>query len=151
MYGAQGQHIIPDSNVFLPTLVGSSPYSINVIPNVCGDGHRTGSEVWDDANTSNGDGWSSSWALESGYSWTGGSTTKADVCLEVCVGSKRFTSRTNYWDDGNTQNGDGCSSTWSVEIGWSWSEGTMSTKDVWSKKWWNENELTTIIKTFNLK
>ena len=135
MYGTQVQQFIPDSYLFLPALVSSSPYSINVIANVCGDGYRTSSEVWDDGNSSSGDGWSSSWTLESGYSWTGGTTTTSDVCSEVCGDGKRFTFSASYWDDGNTSDGDGCSSTWSIETGFTWSGGSSTAPDIWSETW----------------
>ena len=37
------------------------------------------------------------------------------------------------WDDGNTLSGDGCSSSCVVESGYTWSGGSASTKDTWSK------------------
>ena len=37
------------------------------------------------------------------------------------------------WDDGNTSSGDGCSSSCVVESEYTWSGGSASTKDTWSK------------------
>ena len=37
------------------------------------------------------------------------------------------------WDDGNTSSGDGCSSSCVVESGYTWSGGSASTRDTWSK------------------
>ena len=34
------------------------------------------------------------------------------------------------WDDGNTQNGDGWSSLWTIEMGYTWSIGANGTKDI---------------------
>ena len=131
-YGSQGQQLIPNSNVFLPTLVGSSPYTINVVANVWGDGKRTGSETWDDNNSSSGDGWSATCSIETGWTCSGGTSTTPDSWSEYWGDGKRFNSLSTYWDDGNTSNGDGCSSTWSVEIGFTWSGGSSTAPDVWS-------------------
>ena len=38
------------------------------------------SEQWDDGNNANGDGWNSMWIIESGFLWSGGSTTSKDMC-----------------------------------------------------------------------
>lgn len=46
-------------------------FGIEVEPEVCGDGQVTGNESCDDTNTDNGDGCSSSCAIESGYSCNG--------------------------------------------------------------------------------
>ena len=74
-----------------------------------------------------GDGWSSSWELESGWSCTGGSSTTKDICSEIWGDCGRFNSLSTYWDDGNTINGDGWSSICSIETGWNWSGGTTTT------------------------
>ena len=60
-YGSIPYTKIPLSNIFLPTLVGSSPYTVSMVDSIWGDAKRTGSETWDDANTSDGDGWNSIW------------------------------------------------------------------------------------------
>ena len=113
------------------TCSGGSSTSKDVWINseTCGDGIKFNSAFtyWDDGNTLSGDGWSSSWGVESGWSCTGGSSTTKDVCSEICGDSKRFNSLSTYWDDGNTISGDGWSSICSKETGWSWSGGTLTT------------------------
>ena len=102
---------------------------------ICGDGIRfnTVSTYWDDANTIAGDGWNNLCTIESGWIWTGGSTSSKDTWSEVCGDGKRFNSLSTYCDDGNFNNGDGCTSGWSIESGWSWSGGTTSAKDTWTE------------------
>ena len=134
-YGTQGKILIPNNNVFLPTLVGSSPYTINVIANVCGDGKRTGSEIWDDNNSSSGDGWNATWTIETGWTWSGGTASTRDTWTEIWGDGKRFNLLSTYWDDANIVGGDGWSSTWSVENGYTWSGGTSTASDVWSETW----------------
>ena len=53
---------IPSSAYFYPQYVGGNPF-------FWGDGKRLGTESWDDGNSSSGDGCSSSWTIESGYTW----------------------------------------------------------------------------------
>ena len=69
---------ISSSDIFLPNLVGASPYNINISGSICGDGLRTGTEAWDDGNKNNGDGWSSTCSVENGFSWSGGNFTSKD-------------------------------------------------------------------------
>ena len=113
------------SNLFLPKLIGSSPYNINISPTVWGDGLRSDSEVCDDGNTNNGDGWSSSWLIESGWTCAGGSSTSKDICI-IQTSSVPWgngiteTALNEQWDDGNTNNGDGWSATWTIEQGYVW-------------------------------
>ena len=75
---------ISSSDLFLPYFVGASPYNINIADSICGDGFRTGTESWDDGNKNNGDGWSSVWSTESGWTWLGGSQSNKDICREIC-------------------------------------------------------------------
>ena len=102
---------------------------------VWGDGNRFNSlsSYCDDGNTSNGDGWSSSWGTESGWNWSGGSTTSKDICVEIWGDGIRYNSITTYWDDGNLVNGDGCNSLCIKEIGWNWLGGSATSKDAWSE------------------
>ena len=80
-YSSQSSYIpIPMNNIFLPSLVSNSPYTINSAATVWGDGKRTGVETWDDGNVISGDGWSSTWTVESGFTWTGGSSSSKDIC-----------------------------------------------------------------------
>ena len=124
---------IPMSNIFLPTLVGSSPYNITIVTEICGDSRKTGTESWDDGNLFVNDGWSSAWSIETGWTCSGGSSTSKDTCSEICGDGKRFTLVSTYCDDGNTKNGDGWNSIWTKETGWTWSGGNSSTKDTWSE------------------
>ena len=75
---------ISSSNLFLPRLVGASPYNINIADSICGDGFRTGTEAWDDGNKKNGDGWSSVWSTESGWTCSEGSQLNKDIWNEIC-------------------------------------------------------------------
>ena len=110
-------------------MVDSSPYSIKVLRSVCGNGARTGGEEWDDGNIVSGDGWGSSWTVETGWKWTGGNSSTKDSCVEVWGDGKRFNTNSTYWDDGNTDNGDGWSSKWEIESDWTWTGGSTTTKD----------------------
>ena len=120
---------IPNSNLYLPNLVSSSPFNIEVF-SVWTDGYRTGSEVWDDSNKIDGDGCSSTWTIESGWGCYGGGTYSKDS-WEVWGDGIRFSSLA--WDDGNSVSGDGWSSTWLTETkaGYIWLGGTSTTKDTW--------------------
>ena len=99
---------------------------------ICGDGIRLNSNTtyWDDGNIKDGDGWSSSWAIETGWSWSSSTTTSTNKWSEICGDGKRFNTNTTYWDDGNTIDGDGCSNNWIIETGWSWSGGTLTSSDI---------------------
>ena len=46
---------------------------------VWGDGYRAGTEIWDDGNALNSDGWTSSWQIEDGYVCSGGTVTGRDT------------------------------------------------------------------------
>ena len=115
-------------------------------------------ELWDDGNTSNRDGCSSVWSVESGYSCTGGSTTSKDIWVAWLAGySQDVLNPTSWivlwgdglraglesWDDSNTSNGDGCKSDCSsVESGWVCSGGSTTSRDIWTKwdKWYYQND-----------
>ena len=118
----------------------------------CGDGFRVGSEVCDDGNTSNGDGWSSNClTIESGYAWTGGSLTSKDTCTLWSAGFYPDSTKASWitlwgdglragseaWDDANTSNGDGCSSDCTtIEAKYVWFGGSTTSKDTCIK--WNK-------------
>ena len=125
---------IPMQYVYLPTLVSPSPFNINVIQTVWGDSKRTGTEEWDDGNTSNGDGWNHSWNEETGFGWYGGNTVSIDT-WEAWGDSVVNKIDITAWDDGNTSNGDGCSNHWHVEAGWTWTGGSTSSVDTWNEIW----------------
>ena len=117
------------------TCSGGSSSTKDAWTEICGDGKRfnTISAYCDDGNTLNGDGCNSTWSIETGFTWTGGSLSTKDSWSEVWGDGKRYSSVSTFCDDGNTNNGDGWSSTCSNEIGWSWSGGSSSTKDTWSE------------------
>ena len=104
---------------------------------IWGDGIRFNSfsTYWDDANKINGDGWNSSCSVETGWKWTGGDSTTKDKWDEIWGDGIRFNSNSTYWDDGNKNNGDGCNSSWSIEVGWSCLGGTTSNKDICTEIW----------------
>ena len=116
---------------------GGSITSKDTCSENCGDGKRfsTFANSWDDANTRDNDGCSSSWTIENGWTWSGGTPTARDIWTEVCGDGKRFNSILTYWDDGNAYNDDGCNNYWGIESGWKCSGGTSSTKDVWTEIW----------------
>jgi cysteine-rich repeat protein len=116
-----------------------------------GDGLRYGAELWDDGNASSGDGWSNDCrTVESNYIWVGGSTTTSDTCSQWATGYGPTGSPTpdtwveiwgdglrvgvEIWDDGNTNNADGCSSDClSVEANYIWTGGSSSSIDTCSQ------------------
>ena len=102
---------------------------------IWGDGKRFNSisTYCDDGNTTNNDGCDSSCLIESGWTWSGGHSSTNDIWTEIWGDGKRFNSKSSYWDDGNTNNGDGCNSSWQVEIGWSWASGSTTSQDSWSE------------------
>ena len=117
------------------TWTGGSSTTKDTCSEICGDSKRfnTLTTSWEDGNTANSDGWSSTWSVETGWTWSGGSSTTKDTSSEICGDSKRFNTLTTSWEDGNTANNDGCSSTWDVETGWTWSGGSSTTKDTCSE------------------
>ena len=105
----------------------------NIVAEICGDGFRIGSEQWDDSGTKSGDGWDSNWKVETGWIWSGGSVDSKDACSEDWGDGIRFNSNSTYWDDGNTHNDDGWSSTWAIETGWTCKGGSLTSKDTWTE------------------
>jgi cysteine-rich repeat protein len=84
---------------------------------ICGDGKRGVNEACDDGNERSGDGCSSSCVVESGFKCVSDTFTSIDTCTKasVCGNGKREDAE--LCDDGNTFNGDGCSTTCVVESG----------------------------------
>jgi cysteine-rich repeat protein len=68
--------------------------------------------------------------VEDGWLCSGGSATTPDKCVEVCGEGRNYHSYANACDDGNTVDGDGCSSTCLVETGWTCTGGNMARPDV---------------------
>ena len=106
---------------------------------------NSASTYWDDGNNLNGDGCNSSCAIETGFSWAGGSATTKDICSEICGDGKRFSTSSTSWDDANTVNGDGWNSSWTIEVGWNWSGGTPTTKDTWTEVWGDGKRFNSIL------
>jgi cysteine-rich repeat protein len=102
---------------------------------VWGDSLRHTDEGCDDGNTSDGDGWSSTCTIETGWNWAGGSSSSPDTCSEIWGDGMRFNSVSSYWDDGNTNSNDGWSSICSVEAGWICSGGGSSMPDTCTEIW----------------
>ena len=97
-----------------------SPSACSIIVE-CGDGRVTGTEQWDDSNVVSGDGCSSTWVQEAGWSCIGGSFTTMSTCSSTCGDNIRVGDE--IWDDGNTIGTDGCSADWmSIEDGWTCSQ-----------------------------
>ena len=126
----------------------------------CGDSKRMSSKTCDDGDTTSGDGCSSSCVIEAGAIWNGGTTSSPDVCNICSAGlysntgsticephcgdSKRAGSET--CDDGNTNDGGGCSSSCtSVESSWVWSGGSTTSSDTCTlcTSGWYQNDATT--------
>ena len=82
---------------------------------VCGDGVRVGEEECDDGGNTANDGCSSDCKIQCGFICTGGEAGNgADTCSATCGdGVKSYSAE--ECDDGNLLNGDGCSSTCTVE------------------------------------
>ena len=93
---------------------------------------KTDSEAWDDWNTVSGDGWSSSWTIESGWKWSGGTVSSKDSCAEIWGDEIKFNTNSSYWDDKNVINVDEWSSNWEVESGYKWTGGSSNSKDTYS-------------------
>ena len=90
----------------------------------CGDGVILGDETCDDGNTNDGDGCSSTCRIEEGFACTG----QPSVCdLVPDPNAPRCGDRNidegEECDDGNTNDGDGCSSTCQVEDGFTCVDG----------------------------
>ncbi len=86
---------------------------------VCGDGKVTGSESCDDGNTEDGDGCSKDCAVESGWKCEvpGEPCVEDDIGDESVCGDGKVTGSESC-DDGNTEDGDGCTKDCAIESGW---------------------------------
>ena len=76
----------------------------------------------------------SSWSVDTGYTWSGGSASSKDAWNPVCGDGKKIVGK-EAWEDGNTTSGDGWSSTWTIETGYTWSGGSISSLDTWYPIW----------------
>ena len=127
---------------------GSDPTSPTAWKEVWGDGIKVGTETCDDGNTVDGDGWQANWGLiTTGFVCAGGTITVKDAWILCTAGFYPNTSKTQWvtrWgdglkagsegcDDGNTNDKDGWSSSWTVEDGYKCSGGSTYSSDSWSK------------------
>lgn len=86
----------------------------------CGNGLIQGDQECDDGNTEDGDGCSSTCTVEEGWTCSG----EPSVCVEEdpseveAVCGNGVIEGDQACDDGNTEDGDGCSSTCTIEEGW---------------------------------
>ena len=104
---------------------------LQVSENKCGDSKIEGNEVCDDGNTISNDGWSSSWTIESGWTWSG--TPSKWTKTSTLYWGDGIISQGEKCDDGNKLDGDGWSSKWAIESGYVW-EG-------WPSSWVLVSEL----------
>ena len=89
-------------------------------------------EGWDDGNTSNNDGCSSLWVVETGWTCTNISGSKS-TCSTIWGDGRRL--GTEAWDDGNASDNKGCKPDCSGMInGWHCSGGTATTADIWTEQ-----------------
>ena len=108
---------------------------------VCGDGKTTSvdtdSNFCDDGNTVNGDGWDSSCQVETGWTWTTGDISTASSWEAISADGPTIPTDTStgLCDDGNTVNGDGCSSSLQIETGWTCTSGDLTTASTCSTIW----------------
>ena len=101
---------------------------------IWGDGKRLGAEAWDDGNISDNQGWKPDWTGSiNGWHCSGGSSTTADTWSQQC--NDGYITLSEQWEDGNTSNGDGCSSTCQTEAGWSWTNNAGLTSTTWVSIW----------------
>jgi len=107
-----------------------------------GDAIRTGPEKCDDGNTDPGDGWSSTWVVETGYYCRDGNSTTFDNCYPLCGDGRKI--EDEEWDDYNRRNGDGCSSSWRLEDGYQCVGGNFTKKDTWSEIWGDSKLMSTL-------
>ena len=104
---------------------------LRVSENKCGNSKIEGNEACDDGNTISNDGWSSSWTIESGWTWSG--TPSKWTKTSTLYWGDGIISQGEKCDDGNKLDGDGWSSKWAIESGYIW-EG-------WPSRWVLVSEL----------
>ena len=158
------EQIIPSNYFYYGDTVGSSVYQVAVVcpsgfynniassptswATLWGDGIKAGSEIWDDGNTVDGDGWQANWGVvTTGFVCSGGSIIAKDTWIQCTRGFYPNTDKNQWitrcgdaikagsegWEDGNSSNGDGCSSNCVVEDGYKCSGGSIYSIDTWTK------------------
>ena len=115
----------------------------------CGNGVLEGTEVWDDGDIDDGDGWNKTWAEEHKFEWYVTSFNYTRWTLRW--GNARLeSSHDEYWDDGNRSNKDGWSNVCAVEPGYDW-DSVEGAKTTWTPIWgdlmrvsrevWDDNDI----------
>jgi fibro-slime domain-containing protein len=102
-----------ESGYTCPNVNGSGGPCVKAVGNVCGDGKVAGNEQCDDGNTTNGDGCSSTCAVETGYTCP----TAGTLCTRLAYCGNGVVDGTDQCDDGNNVSNDGCSATCKLEPG----------------------------------
>ena len=112
---------------------GGNSLTKDTCSEIWGDGIRLNSlaTYCDDGSKISGDGWSSSWLIETGWNWAGGTSAAKDVWNDICGDGKKYTPLVTFCDDGNKLSGDGWSNDWNIESGWNWAGG------IYVSKYWN--------------
>jgi len=88
----------------------------------------------DDNNPNDGDGCSSAWAVEPGWTWSLGTPTSASTCEDTWGDGIVVDTAFGYWDDGNNVDGDGWDKDCSVESRYECTSGSPTEASVWSDK-----------------
>jgi cysteine-rich repeat protein len=99
---------------------------------ICSNGGLDPGEEWDDGNLDDGDGWDSSWQVELNWQWPTPYYNSASVWFDFWGDGNVVSKNSNVWDDGNVIDGDGCSSTCTVENGYEWKNYSDKPSD-WKK------------------
>jgi fibro-slime domain-containing protein len=92
---------------------------------ICGNGIIEFGENCDDGNIVSGDGCSSGCVIEAHYTCKVASSTAKSVCVHDVVCGDGIIEGAEACDDGNTNSGDGCSATCTLECGWECPPGTL--------------------------
>ena len=89
---------------------------LRVPENKCGNSKIEGNEVCGDGNTISNDGQSSTWTIESGWTWSG--TPRIWTKTSSLYWGDGMISQGEKCDDVNKLDGDGLSSKWAIESGY---------------------------------
>lgn len=103
------------TEVYNPAITDWNTYHSSCSP-ICGDGLVLGDETCDDGSN---DGIGCAYGCignATGWNCTGGGPTSASICKTICGDGILISPES--CDDGNLINGDGCSSSCTIEKGW---------------------------------
>ena len=87
------------------TWSGGNSFTKDTWLDIWGDGKKytTDPTFCDDGNKISKDGCNSTWGVEVGWIWGGGTPTSKDIWIEIWGDGIRFNVNATYWDDGNTK------------------------------------------------